>query len=80
VDGYSQKNHYLEHILTFLIVGLIVLTRFWPIRTLDTPMWGDSYQHSLIAQLLVDNLGLFQSWEPYADLLSFTYHYGFTAS
>ena len=38
---------------------------------------GDSYQHTLIAQLLVDHGGLFSSWAPYADLQSFTYHFGF---
>jgi hypothetical protein len=43
-------------------------------------MWGDSYQHTMIAQLLVDNNGLFDSWEPYADLRSFTYHFGFHAA
>jgi hypothetical protein len=56
---------------------LILLVRFWPVRALPAPMWGDSYQHTLIAQLLVDNHGLFRSWQPYADLRSFTYHFGF---
>lgn len=59
------------------IVGLLVLTRFWAIRSLDLPMWGDSYQHTLIAQLLVDHGGLFTSWQPYAELTTFTYHFGF---
>jgi hypothetical protein len=40
-------------------------------------MWGDSYHHTLIAQLLVDHGGLFRSWEPYVPLRSFTYHFGF---
>ncbi len=40
-------------------------------------MWGDSYQHTMIAQLLSDNGGLFSSWEPYAQLDSLTYHFGF---
>jgi hypothetical protein len=62
----------------FLIsIGFIAFTRFWPVRTLDTPMWGDSYQHTLIPQLLVENTGLFSSWKPYAELQSFTYHFGF---
>jgi hypothetical protein len=41
------------------------------------PMWGDSYQHTMIAQLLVDNRGLFSSWQPYTELQTFTYHFGF---
>jgi hypothetical protein len=40
-------------------------------------MWGDSYQHSLMAQLIADHGGLFDSWEPYAPLQTFTYHFGF---
>ena len=72
-----KEHQFLEYSLILLILALIVLTRFWPIRNLDVPMWGDSYQHSLIAQLLAEHRGLFQSWEPYADLLSFTYHFGF---
>ncbi|MCX6036049.1 MAG: hypothetical protein NTV38_13930, partial [Chloroflexi bacterium] len=59
------------------IVALIVLTRFWAVRSLDVPMWGDSYQHTMIAQLLVDHGGLFNSWLPYAEMQTLTYHFGF---
>ena len=60
-----------------ILVGALIFSRFWVIRSLDFPMWGDSYQHSMISQLLVDNRGLFQSWLPYAELKTFTYHFGF---
>ncbi len=64
--------------LAFLAaLGLLILTRLWPLRSLDFPMWGDSYQHTLIVQLLIDHGGLFQSWEPYASIPTFTYHFGF---
>lgn len=67
--------------VTLLIVlALVFGVRLLVVRTLDAPMWGDSYQHTMIAQLLVDNGGLFDSWEPYAPLQSFTYHYGFHAA
>jgi hypothetical protein len=63
---------------TLLIVLVLVFgLRLLVVRTLSVPMWGDSYQHTMIAQLLVDNGGLFDSWEPYAPLRSFTYHFGF---
>jgi hypothetical protein len=39
--------------------------------------FGDSVHHTIIAQLLVDNGGLFRSWRPYAALTTLTYHYGF---
>jgi len=43
-------------------------------------MWGDGYHHTMISQLIVDNGGLFDSWEPYAPLTTFTYHFGFHAN
>jgi hypothetical protein len=63
-----------------MTVGLVFAVRLLVVRTLRVPMWGDSYQHTMIAQLLVDNGGLFDSWEPYVPLKSFTYHFGFHAA
>lgn len=60
--------------------GLVFFTRFWGVRSMVLPLWGDSYQHTLITQLLVDHGALFNSWQPYAGLQTFTYHFGFHAS
>jgi hypothetical protein len=78
-ESHIQINwaHRMPEIVFLVIMALIIFTRFWPIRNLDAPMWGDSYQHTMMAQLLVDNGGLFSNWEPYAQLTSFTYHFGF---
>jgi hypothetical protein len=59
------------------ILFFLFFTRFWVIRSLDLPLWGDSYQHTLITRLLVDHGGLFDSWQPYTEITSFTYHFGF---
>lgn len=64
-------------IALILTLGMVFAVRFWVIRLVDVPLWGDSYQHTMIAQLLVDNRGLFTSWLPYAELQTFTYHFGF---
>jgi len=61
-------------------MGLVFGVRMLTVRTLGAPMWGDSYHHTMIAQLLVDHGGLFDSWEPYAPLQTFTYHFGFHAA
>ena len=61
----------------FLGMALTVVIRYWVIRSLDLPLWGDSLQHTMMTQLIVDHGGLFQSWQPYTDLLSFSYHFGF---
>ncbi len=60
-----------------LVLALVFAVRLLVVRGLAAPMWGDSYQHTMIAQLLVDHRGLFDSWEPYASLQTFTYHFGF---
>jgi hypothetical protein len=62
------------------LLSLALMTRLYVIRDLPVGMWGDSYHHTMITQLLVDNRGLFTSWEPYAPLVTFTYHYGFHAN
>jgi hypothetical protein len=62
------------------IVILIFAARFWIIRTIEIPLWGDSYQHAMISQLMVDNNGLFSSWMPYTPYTSLTTHYGFSTS
>ena len=67
-------------LLLGFLCGIALLVRLYIVRGLPVGMWGDSYQHTMIAQLLVDNRGLFSSWEPYAPLATFTYHYGFHAN
>jgi hypothetical protein len=63
-------------VLIFLLLS-IISTRFWVIRSLPTPLWGDSYHHTIITQLMIDNSGLFNSWHPYTQATTFTYHFGF---
>src|SRR5262249_17114029 len=57
-----------------------LLVRLYAVRDLPVGLLGDSYHHTLMAQLLVDNAGLFRSWQPYAPLATFTYHFGFHAN
>jgi hypothetical protein len=70
-------NIVLADIAFIVILGLVIISRLWVIRSLDVPLFGDSYQHSMITQLIIDHDGLFDSWKPYADLTTFTYHFGF---
>jgi len=59
-----------------LVAALVLGVRLWVVRGVNVGFWGDSYQHTLITQLILDNGGLFRSWAPYAPLQSFTYHFG----
>jgi hypothetical protein len=58
------------------IIGLIA-TRYFAIRMIDVPMWGDSVQHTVMAQRLFENGGLFDSWLPYAPYATLTVQFGF---
>jgi len=75
--NFPQRDFWPD--FTFIIViTLIFFTRFWMVRSLEGPMWGDSYQHAVITRLLVAHQGLFSSWEPYAPYQSLTIHFGFS--
>ena len=76
-DRSRTANTLLPQLCAVLVLLIVIITRFQAIGSLDIPMWGDSYHHTLITQLIVDHTGLFDSWQPYADLNSFTYHFGF---
>lgn len=61
-------------------IAVALVFAIYLVRDLLVGMWADSYHHTAIVQLLADNGGLFSSWEPYAPLATFTYHYGFHAN
>jgi hypothetical protein len=64
--------------VTLLVVLLaIIVIRFLATMGWHVPLWGDSLHHTMIAQLLIEQNGLFRSWQPYAAMQSFTYHFGF---
>jgi hypothetical protein len=64
----------LVAILTILLVVRFNATWGWCV-----PPGIDTAQHTIIVQLLLDHHGLFQSWAPYNDAQTFTYHFGFHA-
>jgi hypothetical protein len=64
-----------------LVVMLTILlaVRFKATWGWCVPSGYDTAQHTLIVQLLLEHHGLFQSWAPYNDAQTFTYHFGFHA-
>ncbi|MBP1467091.1 hypothetical protein EYB53_015360 [Candidatus Chloroploca sp. M-50] len=61
-----------------LFVGFALLgVRLHTITDLSVPLWGDSLHHTMITQVMVEQGGLFSSWQPYANLETMTYHFGF---
>lgn len=63
-------------LLTVFAMSLQLLA----VKDLPAGLWGDSLHHTMMAQLLVDHGGIFSSWQPYAPLVTFTYHFGFHAN
>ncbi len=67
-------------------LGLLTMTlmaawaRLYSVRELRAGMFGDSVHHTMIVQLMLENGGLFSSWQPYAPLTTLTYHFGFHAN
>lgn len=66
-----------ELALLLTVTGLALAVRLYTTRGLPAGLYGDSYHHTVISQLLIDNGGLFRSWQPYAPLTTLTYHFGF---
>ena len=64
----------LAGMLTVLLVVRFGATWGWSV-----PPGYDTAQHTIIVQLLLDHHGLFESWAPYNDAQTFTYHFGFHA-
>lgn len=62
-----------------VVLAVLVVTRLWPIRNLKAPLWDDSYQHTTMAQLIVNAGGLPSSWEPYYRYTTFSLHFGFSS-
>jgi hypothetical protein len=79
-DAWSSVKRDPSPLVLLLAFALVLIVRLFVVRDLVAPMWGDSYQHTMIVQLLADHGGLFESWEPYAPLITLTYHFGFHAN
>jgi hypothetical protein len=63
-----------------LVLVLVFAVRLLVVRTAEAPLWGDSYEHTVMAQLMLDRGGLFDLWQPYTPYQSLTVHFGFPAA
>jgi hypothetical protein len=60
-----------------LVLVLTTVTRLLSLRGLQAGVGMDAYHHTIISELFVRDGGIPHSYEPYAPLQSFTYHFGF---
>ncbi|NJD54186.1 MAG: DUF1616 domain-containing protein [Candidatus Methanoperedens sp.] len=73
-NSLKQDLYYYVLLIIFIIS---ILVRFIQVEGILVGPGSDSYHHTLIAQLIVENGGIPGSYEPYVPLASFTYHFGF---
>ena len=62
-----------------LVMLATIGARLLAAQPFEAPLWGDSVQHSVMAQLMLDQGGLFTSWQPYTPYETLTVQYGFAA-
>ncbi len=78
VRRWNWRSVSIIDLILWVAILLIFWTRFYAVRGVEAPLWGDSVQHAVITQLITENGGLFESWLPYAPFKSLTVHYGFS--
>ena len=68
------------HQITLAIIVLIVITIIlYSLRNIVAGLGSDSYHHTLISQIILENGKAPDNYQPYAPLVSFSYHFGFHA-
>ncbi|MCC6457425.1 MAG: hypothetical protein IT328_20890 [Caldilineaceae bacterium] len=70
---------YLIYGALALVFILTLVGRLWSVQGIDFPLWTDPYAHTVITQLIVDTGMVPTTYEPYAPIHEFTYHFGFHA-
>jgi len=77
VDLWAKSENSWADVTVVIISVIALAGRLLMVRGLDLPLLGDSVHHTTLTQLIMDNGGLFHSWEPYAPYKTFSFHFGF---
>ena len=72
-----ERDWSIAIVLGVALFGLVV--RGIALEDGSVPPGADTYHHALIAQLFAERGGIPTSYRPYADIDSFSYHFGFHA-
>jgi len=66
--------------ITLAIIILICITIIlYSLRNIVAGLGSDSYHHTLISQIILENGKAPDNYQPFAPLVSFSYHFGFHA-
>ena len=79
---WSRKDFWLGNsplstLALWIVVLLAIALRLFVGRGLVMLPGSDAYHHTLIVQLFAEQGGIPHTYEPYAPLVSFSYHFGF---
>ncbi|WP_129629203.1 hypothetical protein [Candidatus Oscillochloris fontis] len=80
LSGWRAREHggnLWPNLALLIVISAVALVRCIPAHSISIPFWADSVHHTMITQLILDHGGLFNSWHPYAELETLTYHFGF---
>lgn len=77
--GRPQLDRIRDPVRTalWLVAALTFASGLWLIRNTVSGLGSDSYHHTLISQMIAQTGGIPRSYEPFAPLITFSYHYGF---
>lgn len=70
------RQEFLHSLILALVFFSVLIWRFYQIREVVLPLWVDSVHHVQIVQLMLENGGIPDSFEPYMPV-PFFYHYAF---
>jgi hypothetical protein len=76
INQFTQQQDALRYLILTLIFFAVLIWRFYQIRNVVLPLWVDSVHHVQIVQLILENGGLPDTFEPYMPV-PFFYHYAF---
>jgi len=78
ITHYALRPPDLVFWISFGLVLLVTaVTRLLSLRRLEAAVGMDAYHHTVVSELFVRYGGIPHTFEPYAPLQSFTYHFGF---
>lgn len=75
----KNKSFDFYQFFLLLIIFLVLFIILFNLRNIVAGLGSDSYHHTLITQLILDQGKAPNNYEPYAPIISFSYHFGFHA-
>jgi hypothetical protein len=66
-----------DRVVLWVIIVLTLILNLLALQQLQAGPGADSYHHTVIPRLIMEQGGIPDHFQPYAPLVSFTYHFGF---